>query len=494
MNIKSFLLALTIIISIAGCTEDQDTIGGSIRPPKDKINVSYVDSISFKAFSFKPTDFSLRTDGGIKDYESALLGGLKPDIPEVAGVKGDLALEFWYNELDITLSSPDSILVLDSVVLVLIQNGFYGDSAALHLFEVFELNKRLSASQNYFSDENPSDFYDQADKLGERQIQTIDYTIADSLRSETDYIHSISIPLDKSLGQRVLDNYDDIKDSYQSFRDLFNGVYVKTTFSTKAMMRVYPFLTTTNSSGLSYTDFSAINFIYHYNSWDTLVVENDTTTISDNDTIIGFLEDSEIRYHVQSVVSNNQCQRVNVLRKDYGTYNFDYNETTVQPEVLYMQGLNVAKVRLKFPSIYDKTAFAPLEGQDSARIAINSAKLVFNVEKSLQDLNENMSPVQLYLRRDTIGSDSIGNVTYTPDQSIYLLQGQSYTQGVRTTEYSYEFNIAEYIQELIDNKVDNPDDLILSVAENRTNPGFALIKGLTNADEKLKLEIIYTRY
>lgn len=493
MNFKPVLLALIAILSITACTQDENIIGGSISPPKDRINISYVDSVPISAYSFVPKEFLLRTDGNIAGHQYAVLGGLKPDIPQAAGIKGDMAMEFWYDELSIEPSDTTKQLVLDSVILVLIQNGYYGDTAALHYFEAFELNQSLSNTQNYYSDENPFDYYSESDKIGERQIQTIDRTVNDSIRESSGYIHNIAIPLDKSVGERIMDNLDEIATDVDKFREMFKGIYVKTTFSTKAMLSIYPYLT--SSAGSSrFTDFSSMNLIYHYNYWDTLVIDNETLTDLDNDSIIGFLEEDTVQYFVQSLVVNNECQWFNVIRKDYGDYDFSYDETTVQPELLYVQGLDVAKVRLSFPKMYDLPAFKPLEGEDSARIAINSAKLTLTVDRGVQDLNQYMAPFQLLLRRDTLGRDTIGNVTYTPGESVYLSQNQEYPYGYRNSEYKYVFNIAEYVQELINTKQENPDDFILSVSGNRNNPGFAFLKGLTSTDENLKLEIVYTRY
>ena len=486
MNFKPLLLVLIVIVTITGCTQEKNTIGGSLSPLKDIINVSYVDSIPFKAFSFKPGAHTMRTDGGVSGNDYFLLGGLKPEIPEAAGVKGDVALQFWYKELDIVQSSADSVLVVDSVLLVLLQNGYYGDSTALHFLEVYELNSALSNSQEYYADENPLDYYSEDDKIGEKQIQTIDYTIPDSVRWESGYVHHISIPLSKSIGQRIIDNYDDIYDNINNFRDLFEGVYIKTTFSTKAMLRVYPYLSTQNTAGGTSTQFSALNLIYHYNPADTVIIGKDT--------VITYPERDSSLYFVQSIVVNNECPRFNVIRKTYGDYDFSYNENTVQPSTLYLQGLNVSKIKLKFPPVYKLDAFKPLAGEDSARIAINSAKLTLHIDKNIQDLSDYMSPYQLLIRRDTLGIDTIGNVTYIPDQSVYVSQNATYTYGIQTADYTYEFNIAEYIQDLLDNKEDNPDDLILSVNGNTRNPSFAFLKGLTNNSDNLKLEIVYTRY
>ncbi|MFB6318948.1 DUF4270 family protein [Saccharicrinis sp. FJH54] len=487
MNFKPLLLVLIVIAAITGCTQDENIIGGSISPLKDKINVAYVDSVPFKAFSFKPAAHTLRTDGGVEGNDYFLLGGLKPDIADAAGIKGDIAMEFWYKELDITQSSPDSILVVDSVLLVLLQNSYDGDSTALHFFEVYELDKLLSNSEDYFADENPEDYYSEENKIGEKQIQTIDFTVPDSIRWSQNYMHHISIPLSKSIGERIIENYDDIYNNVNKFRELFKGVYIKTTFGSKAMMHIYPFMST-SSPTVSYTDFSALNLVYHYNPADTAIVGEDT--------VITYPERDTSFYAVQSIVVNNECPRFNVIRKNYGDYDFSFNANTVQPSALYLQGLNVSKVRLKFPAVYTLDAFKPLAGEDSARIAINSAKLTLQIDKNIQDINQYFPPVRLLLRRDTLGRDTIGNVTYIPDEAVYVAQNKtaSYTYGTLISDYTYEFNIAEYIQDLFDSKVDHPDDLILSVSDNVNNPGFVFLNGLTKSSDNLKLEIVYTRY
>lgn len=460
MNIKTLLLFFLVVL-ITSCDESENVIGGSISPPQDNINVFFTNNIGFDAFSFQSPAF--RTDGNIKGYDYFMLGGFKPqEIEEATSIKADIAMEFWFDDLEITDGRGDSILVLDSVILLLLQNGYYGDTMALGLLEVFELNTRLSNTRDYFSDENPLDYYDPADKIGELEFQPFDYSVPDSIRNKDGYQHLLRIPIAREVGQRIVDNLDNLN-SVEAFREIFSGVYIRTQIGEGALLNIFPFLTTTTS-----TNFSALNIIYHYESGDTIA-------------------ESTLQYS-QSLICNNECARFNIIRKTQGTYDFGNDSISRKSEHLYLQGLGISNARISLPSLYDRPEFKALTGEDSSRIAVNSARLMLSLDQELQKPDLFLPPSRLLIRRDTIGG-----YTFIPDEIVFLNNETNYPGGFLTADYTYEFNIAEFVQEIIDSKTETPDDLVISVAGNRNNPGFAFLKGVAN-DTPLKLEIVYTRY
>lgn len=463
MKLRNLLLFFVIAIFASSCNEDNNLIGGSIRPSKDEINVFYEESLPIKAYSYMPDSF--RTDLGIKGYDFFMLGGLKSSLPEASEVRAHFALQFWSPRLDSIKTYSDSILVIDSVQLFLIYKNYYGDTAEVNAINVYELNQDLSSSKEYYSNENPLDYYSESDLIGSlNSFSTIDRAIPDSVRNSSDYLPYLKIPINKEIGERIFDNLDAIKNDVGVFRELLKGIYVKSVFGQKTLFHIYPYINST-----IYNNYSALRVSYHY---EKIGVTNPEIKV----------------FYSQDFPCNNECAGFNVIRHKKGTYSFD---TSIVAERLYLQGLATSNVRLQLPSVYNFESFKPLLGEDSSRIAINSAKLILKIDTGFQDIGELSPPSQLLLRRDTVGG-----ITYTTDE--FILQAQNsdpsgFTFGLRTNNYTYEFNLAEYIQELLDNNVDNPNELILSVANNRNNPSLVFLKGIGHSDN-LKLEIVYTRY
>ena len=474
MKLNYVLLSLAVILTIA--CDDEKFIGGTIRPAKDEINILYVDTIPIKAFSYQPGNF--RTDRGVKGNDYFLLGGFQPqDLDEVTSIKGDVVFEFWTDTFRLPAAGEvidprdttgntkiSGVRVVDSVFLSIVQSGYFGDTMAVNYFEVYELNTRLSHTQDYYDNEDPLNYYSPEDLIGVYNAQT-KYTY-DTLEISTSSglipYRVIQIPLDKKIAERFINNQEQAT-STEGFRDLFKGVYVKTLSGEGAMWSIYP-----EFNNL----YTSLAVQYHFEA------EVGDTVLTDN------------IYYNEAAIVNNECAGFNVLRKTEGTYDFSIDENSPQPEELYIQGLGVSNIRLKIPSIYDNPLFGALPGEDSARIAFNSAKIIFQVDSVKQEESLNWAPGRINLRRDTAGG-----FIFTPGQLLYVNSSQeaNYFYGLRTTSYTYEYDISEYIQELFNLKTVTPDDLVLSVNNNRRNPSAAILKGL-GSDEPPKLKIIYTRY
>lgn len=459
MKFRNLLVLLFAALLVAACNDDENIVGGSIRPSKDDIHVSYDASVPISAYSFKSNAF--RTDLGIKGYDYYMLGGFSDDIDETAGIRGHIALQFWSSSLDHIKPNSDSVIVVDTVKLILLYDRFYGDSLSVNKLEVYELNTQLSSSEEYYSNENSLDYYSESDLIGElNNFSTIDESVPDSIRWAEGYVHALEIPLKREIGERIFANLDDIRNDVDAFRDLFNGVYIKSVLGSKTIFYISPIL--------DYGDevlFSTLNVVYHYESTGLVSVVDS--------------------FRTENFIINNECAGFNVINSTPGTYNYD---TTIVPERLYVHGLGVSNARIKLPSLYNYSAFLPIAGEDSARVAINNAKIVFKIDTAFQSVSNVIPPTQLYLRRDTNGG-----YTYTNDEFIALSTSSGQTFGGLTSDYTYEFNITEYVQELINNKTEIPNDLVLSVVNNRNNPSLTFLKGLSHTDN-LKLEIVYTRY
>lgn len=146
---------------------------------------------------------------------------------------------------------------IDSLkLLMFVTNGaFVGDSLAPMGLEVYRLNKQLTAP--IYSNFNPKDYYNPADKLGEKIYVCNALGATDSIKALG--YRMIEVKLPDQLAKEFYDLYIENPQAYafpSEFARHFPGIYVKNTFGSgrvvaisNTMMRMYYHTTTTDSEG-----------------------------------------------------------------------------------------------------------------------------------------------------------------------------------------------------------------------------------------------------
>ena len=87
-------------------------------------------------------------------------------------------------------------------------NDFIGDSLATFKLNVYELDKVMDANSDYYTNIDPSEYYDETAKPVATKWFTIsDRTISDDTRWSNDYVKSIRIALPREMGQQIYDAY-----------------------------------------------------------------------------------------------------------------------------------------------------------------------------------------------------------------------------------------------------------------------------------------------
>lgn len=458
MNLKTIASLVILIIALSACNDDKNILGGSLLPSKDIVKVSYTDSIPLEAYSYLPD--SIRTDAG----SLLLLGGYRILENEmVGGAKADIAMEFVKYDIDTLIFKSNYEVTYTSSYLQLLHKGHWGDSLGLNLVEVYELSDYLYNDTFYYSNQQPIDLYNTNNKIGELQFEPVDYTVHDTIRNSEDYVASLKIPLNNAVGERVFNNLNDLDENRLIFRDLFKGVYIKSAVGEKTIMYISP-----------YDEFITSFQVECKTKYDRIK----------NNVVVEFGRDTTV-YAI--FACSPEAARLNIFRQIPGTYNFDGGK--LQNKLL-LKGMAGANIRIALPPLYSQSEFAPLPGDDSARIAINRAIIKLTIDRDLSYLSRYPAPSSIKLRRDT----DDGGFIYAPDEALYLAADKDYTYGVRLSDYTYEFNITEYVQELIDKKTEKPDELVLLIANNRYSPTFTFFKGVSASEDPLKLDIVYTRY
>lgn len=146
---------------------------------------------------------------------------------------------------------------IDSLKLLMFvpKGSLVGDSLAPMGLEVYRLNKQLTAP--IFSNFNPEDYYNPADKLGEKIYVCNALGATDSIKALSYRLIDVKMP--DELAKEFYDLYIQNPQAYaypSEFARHFPGIYVKNSFGSgrvvaisNTMMRMYYHVTSTDSEG-----------------------------------------------------------------------------------------------------------------------------------------------------------------------------------------------------------------------------------------------------
>jgi len=437
----TLLLGVLIVLSLFSCKKDPYELGIDLLPPSDTLNVLVTDTCTVVAYSVRQD--SVRTD----ESSNFLIGSM------VDPVFGKSTAGF-YTQTRLGSEIPDfgENAVLDSLVLILYYNGYYGDTTTLQNIKVYEISEDLILDSSYWSNQRVAtyspilanqSFYphptDSVTVSGERMVAHLRI----NLNKFTNY-----------LGEKLLYAPSDVLANNSSFVSFFKGLYVEThpVNANGALV---------NFSGGSST--SCLEIYYHN---------------SENDSL-----------NYQFVIDESAARFTYIDHNGYLNANSDLkremlnHDTTLGAEKLFLQGLGGVKLRVRFP--YMKN-FA-----DGHVIAIDDALLMFSDMETDTTL---APPPELSMFRQ----DSIGRISFLDDEN----EGQSYFGGTyNKTERTYFFRITRHIQKVIQHGYTNSFDLYIQVNDpsllnmppyrvmlNGTNP--SLPGALTN---RFRLKLLYTR-
>jgi len=138
-----FFLALYLAMVLPSCTE-KNVVGVDVLPNQSGLNTTFTDTVTIISNTVK--EDSLRTD---TLFSKHLLGNYNDPVfgKSQASIYTQVLLP------TNNVNFGDS-LKLDSIVLTLAYNGFYGDTSIPQTVEVYELNEDLSVGNEYYSDQD----------------------------------------------------------------------------------------------------------------------------------------------------------------------------------------------------------------------------------------------------------------------------------------------------------------------------------------------------
>ncbi len=429
--------AAAVAAFFTACNEPND-LGMELLPTRDLIEVkNLVEKNSISSFTYR--EDSISTD----EPSKSLLGSFYDPVFGKTNI--DFAAHFRLQ------GYPDfgTNTVVDSVKLFLYYRLMYGDTVTSQKFRVYELEAPIDVDQRYNQYVNLKELAS-TQLLGER-----DYTPVielDSASQDTFY-QLITIPLDNSLGQKLVD-----ADSLQMvnndvFLEYFKGLYIEPEARTE-----------TGGSILTLEAASSGNFqgsalVVYYNNDENKAEEEPDTLLN-------------------PYVITRFSARVNSIQHDYSGTPFEANLNVESGDdsLIYVQATGGLKSKIYIDGI--------TSWKDSANIGINKAELVFQVDTIASEVEKYPPPSQLLF---TV-LDEEGTEFLPIDYSF----SAAYYGGRLRSDYTYRFNITQHMQQIIEGEAEN-HGFFLTPARKNSEANRVVLKG-SNSQTGIKLVITYSKF
>ena len=437
----SMLVVLAAGISLTSCTKKAKLIGLEIRPTGD-IEVESSDTSTLIAYSV------IQESMVTNNYTRILLGSMMDPVfgQTTANYYTQLRLQSGIVDFNFGQNA-----VIDSLILSLGYDGYYGDTLTPQTIRVFELNEKLNSDSGYYyyaSDE----LSHYATEIGRKTFMPQPTTPVVLKEGDIDnpHIRINLMELSSEFGDKFLSTPLDILGDNEKFADYIYGLCIISE--------------PVNEGG-------SIFYI------DLLNLESDFTIYYHNDA------SDEIVYSLKlydSITRFNQFEHNNYLdaSPEFRAQTID-GDVSLGEEKLYVQAMAGVLTKIQFPFIKGL--------KDIGNLAINSAELTLtNVEV------EDSSTIPDRLTLVEIDEDGI-----TSQALIDLYEGEEYFGGYYDTiNKEYKFQIARHIQQLVsDKKTDN--GIYLKVYGSATSAGQLVLNGTnpslpTPYSSRLKLKVTYT--
>jgi hypothetical protein len=436
-TIKALIFSALAILCLS-CSKTTSNIGNGLLNGDDNIGVCYTDDIRIDCHSI--TIDSMATKG----MPAFLLGSL------VDPVMGRTDAGFFSQlHLSSTNHSFGTNPVIDSVVLQLSLDGYYGDTTTWMTAHVYELADSLSASADYYQfssvDTKPIDL------ANGFQFRPHPRTYATVLNNDTVTQPVIRIPLDNSLGTMLATADTAIFGSPEAFKQFFYGL--KVCCESVSQDGAISYITPTNN-GVSQLQ------VYYRENPDA----------------------NQMRYYFYITSEDiffNQYLHDYTLGSTEFTQQVLDGDTLLGQQQLFLQSMSGVRVLLNFPEITRLTDTL----EEGKHLVINEAKLIFPAYNT-GDSTLLTPPTSLAL----LNISPNGNTALLND----YYEGTSYYGGsYNATKRQVTFRISEHLQSLL--RGDASQGIYVSISGAAYNAQRWVMAGPdAPQDEKLRCEIKYT--
>ncbi len=436
-KIRHFLIALIAGLSTGAC-DDPGELGMELLPNTDLISVRSV--IDYNNTASVISEDSLRTD----ETGKSLLGSMTD--PLFGRTTIDLACQYRLTYF------PDyqDDAVADSIFLYLFYRNYYGDTVTPQRLTIYELDQSIYDTEKYYQDVDLPAMKKEP-PLGAFEFIPKREIAIDTTTGSIDTLYQmLKIPLDMSLADKIIAADSTDLSNIDAFLEYFKGLYIEVAEVTeKGTILTMELLSNQRING------SAV--LIHYHQTNPESGEPDTLSTP--------------------LIVTNLSARVNSYRHDYSGTPFAGQLDTDQKNAgnLYLQTTGGLRSKVVLPGLDS--------WKDSVNVAINKAELVFRIDTTVSNIAAFPPPKRLLL---TI-IDEEGKEFLPRDYSFSL----SYYGGtLNTSDYSYRFNIAQHIQEVLKGNFAN-NGFYLSTANKTEEFKRVVLKG--EDQDGIELRIAYSK-
>ena len=252
-----------MICAFASCDSDTASIGVGIMPEQDELS-------TFKE-TFPIKTRSVLTGPVVANTSSCYIGSIID--PETRAVTTSSFLAQFHLQEDYTLPEYDKLIkdengiaIVDSCVIRIFHDKFYGDSLTTMKLTATDLSldNVMEEGQTYYTNINPADYVNKTPKVH----HTITYSVLDqNLPSTSTSLSSgnyraIPIHLGKEYGHYILENFynhpEFFKNSYTFSHNICPGFYIEHTGGVGSMINA---------------DVSALDVYFRYQENDTTITK-----------------------------------------------------------------------------------------------------------------------------------------------------------------------------------------------------------------------------
>jgi len=502
---KKFWFALSVlwIVFMYGC-EQEGLIGNSILPESDKLQLTVTDDFEVFAVTQKHDTVALSNRSNI------VFGIYEDDV--FGRTQASWAAEFMFTNDTITFGDDAK---LDSLTLYLMlysdakipHYGVAGTQIGMNIYELTEIMPRDSVVELDYTVDGKYNTTPLVTRTfsTENQLITINQEILTTLNDSVDdaTLDAVELLMDyefESLSEftsTLLQTVDGEIDAEDMSKIVENLTY-KYGIKIKLPQSFVDKLNTIGLQGnISYINWQEnfLNGLY----FEPFKVDNKGTLIqlklSSTDTklrldyhqtqqftIGGVTKDSTVYYDYDTYV-NAVSSSYNFVEHNYSNTDFYSqinSENPTEQDLLYLQGTGGLRLRVQFPDLREKLS----------NVNINKADLILNVVENSFDTLSTPVPYALYV----YNIDNEGNRELMREYSMY--SSQTFASSPLMLHFDeekerYVFNLAHYVQQMIDNKIES-QGIYIHVAAAESNIGRAIIHGTKNATKPMKLEVHYT--
>lgn len=219
---KYFVYILALLFCLAACDDNTGSLGNSIVPGKDVISIDTA--------TYWGTSKSIAVDSVLGKTNKVYLGRFTD--PQTGSIfEADFIAQFNCEEGGQVF--PDNIY--DEAVKVelrLFFTEYFGDSTNTMTTEIYELTETLQEGMRYYTDLDPTAFYDtESTPLATKVYTVIDYSLEDSELNDSEHYANVNIPLPTEIGTEIIRKYRKNKDFFANatsfIENVCKGYYVK---------------------------------------------------------------------------------------------------------------------------------------------------------------------------------------------------------------------------------------------------------------------------